>query len=76
MASYDYKCKSCTSHFTIERSVHDSSECICTECGSTDLARIWNVFISGKSSNSSASSQQCAPEKTVRSSSCCGGGCH
>ncbi|MBS1999471.1 MAG: zinc ribbon domain-containing protein [Cyanobacteria bacterium SZAS LIN-2] len=45
MPSYDYRCQECREPFTVERSMSDSSETSCTACGSSNVSRIWNMFI-------------------------------
>lgn len=46
MPKYDYKCKQCGTNFFIICGINDSRDNIsCTNCGSTDLARKFNVVI-------------------------------
>lgn len=45
MPSYDYRCKECREPFSVERSMKDSTEPNCEHCGSSEVARIWNMQI-------------------------------
>lgn len=81
MPSYDYRCQSCREHFTVERSMSDSSETNCTACGSGDVSRIWNMNFrtSGKTADvgqSSSSSSSSSSGSGCGSHACGGGGCH
>jgi putative FmdB family regulatory protein len=46
MPRYDYKCKQCETAFFITCGINDSRENIsCSECGSTDVIRKFNVIV-------------------------------
>jgi putative FmdB family regulatory protein len=45
MPVYEYRCQECRKVFGIERSMSDSSQASCQECGSENVSRIWNAFI-------------------------------
>lgn len=45
MPLYEYRCQDCRDVFGEERSMNETSEPLCTACGSTKVARIWNAMI-------------------------------
>ena len=45
MPSYDYRCQECREPFSVERSMNDSPETSCAQCGSGNVSRIWNMAI-------------------------------
>jgi putative FmdB family regulatory protein len=70
MPSYDYRCQECREPFTVERSMSDSSETNCEQCGSTNVSRIWNMFI-----RSGGTTPDVGQGQAKKSSSGGGGGC-
>lgn len=42
MAQYDYRCKSCNSMTTVERSMSDPEGAVsCSSCGGTEMVRVY-----------------------------------
>ncbi len=77
MPSYDYRCTDCREAFTVERSMKDSAETSCTCCGSSQVSRIWNMFIrSGGITPDVGRSQSTAAKSSGGGcGSCCGSSC-
>lgn len=79
MPSYDYKCNACKNNITLERSMKDESAPVCSECGSEDMNRVWNVFvISGGSTpdlGQGTHSASAAPRKKSGCGSCSSHSC-
>jgi putative FmdB family regulatory protein len=68
MAAYDYRCRTCDTHFEVKRAV--TAEETAVECpqGHADVSRVWSAVAFGGSAPASAAAP--AP-----SGGCCGGGC-
>jgi putative FmdB family regulatory protein len=70
MPLYDYRCQDCRIAFTVEKSMTDDSQPVCTECGSDKASRIWNAFIM-----SGGNTQDVGQGASQSSSTKKGGGC-
>lgn len=78
MPKYDYRCRECRETFEIERSMSDPTQTTCLFCNSTDVARIWNLFMQTKgtpdvgqgSSRGSSSAGNCGSCSTHSCGTC------
>ncbi len=76
MAQYDYRCKSCHSVTTVERSMSDPEGTIsCSACGSNEVVRIYgSVSMLGVRSSSNLDKEPFSGT-TAFGSGCGGGSC-
>jgi putative FmdB family regulatory protein len=70
MPSYDYRCQECREPFSVERSMNDPTETSCEQCGSTNVSRIWNMFI-----RSAGTTPDVGQGQSSKKSTSGGGGC-
>ncbi|MDP9433217.1 MAG: zinc ribbon domain-containing protein [Actinomycetota bacterium] len=71
MASYDYRCRSCSTVFEVRRPI-DAATAPAVRCpdGHDDVARVWSA-----SSLVGARPASAAPSTPAGGGGCCGGGC-
>jgi putative FmdB family regulatory protein len=74
MPSYDYRCQTCNSFVTLERSMTDNSTPVCSGCGSQDMNRIWNVVAISSGSKAEPGHFKKSPSRGG-CGSCSGGSC-
>lgn len=76
MASYDYRCRTCATGFTVTRSVTATATAVACPQGHAEAARVWSaIAVTGAAARSQGAAGGAATSGAGSASGCCGGGC-
>lgn len=77
MAQYDYRCKSCNTFTTIERSMNDpAGEVNCLSCGSKEMVRVYgSIGMLGVRSSANLDQEPFSSAPDFGGGGCTGGSC-